>query len=168
MSNVINLSIVKLALLFVVIISVFSACKEPEAPEFRKMTQVKFESVHVDKGVHVNMLGNAVLFNPNDFGLDIVGMDFDVYVDNNKVTRATQTLSAKMPANDEFSLPLALDIPLREVFKGFKPTIAEMLKTRKIKVKIDGTITVKAGVKVKVPVVYEDEYPVPLKMFLNF
>ncbi len=154
--------------MFLLIISTFSSCEKPETPEFRKMTNVKFESIHVDKDVHVNMLGNALLFNPNGFGLDITEMDFDVFVDGKKVTHITQPLQATMKANSEFSLPMAFDIPLMEVFKGVKPTIAEMLTTREIKVKVDGTLTVKAGVSVKVPVSYEDKYPVPLKMFLNF
>lgn len=158
-----------LLLPFLILFSI-SACKKPAQPEFKKLTNVKFGSlIKIDNGFGVKMKGDAVLFNPNSVGVPISGMDFDLYADGKKVSHITQDVTAQMPANGDFTLPLNFGIPLEEVFRGFKPTIRELMNKRSVKVKVDGHLVVKpAGVELKIPVTYEDDYEVALKDLINF
>jgi len=157
---------------FIVLIScalLIWGCKKPVEPTFKKLTNVKFGSLMVNKGVNLKISADALLNNPNAVGVTISKMDFDVFVDGIKVSDMTQNVSKKMPANSDFTLPLNFNVPLAKVFAGFRPTIADLMKKRTVKIKMLGDIYVKpAGVEIKLPVEYEDTYDVPLKDFLNF
>jgi|GEM_PF-1116735 len=144
-------------------------CNKPVKPEFKKLNNVKFGSVMVDKGVGLNVSADALLNNPNAFGVTISKLDFEVFVDGTKVSDMVQEVSAEMPANSDFTLPLTFKVPLDKAFAGFRPTISEMMKNRAVTIKVKGDIYVKpAGVEFKLPFEYEDTYDVPLKNFLNF
>ncbi len=163
MKNIVPLTIIVLSSILIF------GCKEPVKPEYKKMTNVKFNSIMANKGVSLNISADVILNNPNFVGVTISKMDFDVFVEGIKVSDMVQDVSKKMPANSDFTLPLNFNVPLMKVFAGFKPTIADLMKKRTVKVKIIGDIFVKpAGVEFKLPVEYEDTYDVPLKDFLNF
>lgn len=123
----------------------------------------------MNRGVNLNATADALLNNPNSVGVTISKMDFDVFVDGIKVSDVNQNISKKMPANSDFTLPLTFSVPLTKAFAGFKPTIADMMKKRTVKIKLVGDIYVKpAGVEIKLPFEYDDTYDVALKDFLNF
>ncbi len=133
------------------------SCSAPEKPEFRKLENVKFKSASI-KDMKVTLTGDAVLFNPNALGANISGMDFDIFANGKKVTKVRQEITATIPANNTFKLPLEFDIPVKEVFKDFKPTITNIFNKKKLNYKVDGHLIVNlAGANIKVPVTHEDE-----------
>jgi len=153
--------------LFLISTLLIWGCKELVAPDFKKMTNVKFSSIMMNKGVNLNITADALLNNPNSIGANVSKIDFDIFIDGIKVSNITQNVSKKMPANSDFTLPLNFSVPLQKVFAGFKPTIADMLKKRTVKIKMIGHIYIKQGIEIKVPVDFDDSYGVPLKYFLN-
>ncbi|MFK7970876.1 MAG: LEA type 2 family protein [Bacteroidia bacterium] len=141
-----------------------AACDGPQKPEFRKMEKVNFKSVSFKGPLTVTLSGDAVFFNPNAIGADVTEVDLDVFVNEKKVTRVKQNVSASMSGNAEFRLPLEFDVPLKEVFGDAKLTLNDIFKKKLIEYKLVGNIKVGLGsVEFKVPVEYADEEEVKLR-----
>lgn len=136
----------------------FSACSSPEYPEFREMKNVKFKSFSLNNGGSVTLKSDAIFFNPNAIGANVTEVDLDVYIDDKKVTNIRQDVRAEMNANSKFTLPLDFSVPLKDVYKDFKPSLGNLLKKRKIAYRIDGTLKVGLGsVEFSIPVDYAGE-----------
>ncbi len=141
------------------------SCSGPEKPEFTKLDNVKFKSASLQE-MKVTLSGDAVLFNPNPVGTNISKMDFDVYANGKKVTQIKQNVTASIPGDSEFKLPLEFDIPIKDVIDDIKPTLSDVFDKKKLKYKVDGHLTVNiAGADLKIPVTYEDEEEIK---FLDF
>lgn len=156
--------------LFSFLILFFAHCAGPENPEFLSMQNIKFNAVQVDNGLGVTLKGDALLNNPNSVGVKINSMDFDVFADGRKVTKVRQELSASMKANSDFSLPLEFDIPLKEVIDQIKKpaNLLDMAKKMEIPIKVEGHLKVAvAGTSLRIPVNYEEPYPISLKTLLG-
>ena len=145
-------------LLLAAAVMLFEACSSPDYPEFQKMENVKFSSISFTGGVSVTLNGDAVFHNPNPIGAKVTEIDFDLFINDKKVTHIRQDVSENMKANSDFTLPLQFKIPLKEVFKDLKPTIGNIFKKQKINYHMLGTLKVGLGsVEVAVPIDYADE-----------
>ena len=140
------------------------ACNAPQKPEFQKMENVTFKSVSFSGPLTVTLSGDAVFNNPNAIGANVTEVDLDVFINDKKVTHVKQNVSAIMPANADFRLPLEFDVPLKDVFKDAKITLNDIFKKKILQYKLVGNIKVGLGsVEVKVPVDYADEEEVKLR-----
>lgn len=140
-----------------------TACDGPQKPEFRKMENVKFKSVSFSGPLTITLKGDAVFNNPNPISANVTEVDLDVFVYDKKVTHITQNVSATMPANADFRLPLQFDLPLKDVFDDGKLAIGDIFKKKLLQYKLLGNIKVGLGsVEVRVPVEYADEEEVKL------
>ncbi len=140
----------------------FSACNAPEQPEFKKIENVRIKPKTVDGKIKLLFKGDAILHNPNLLGGTITAMDFDIFIDDKKVSNIKQKLSTEIKGESDFALPLILDFPAKDVFKDIKTTITDIFKTMKINYKIDGHLTVNLGTNITVPVTYADVYEIKL------
>jgi len=132
------------------------ACSKPEQPTFKKLENIKFNSLSIRKPYSVKLDANAIFYNPNNLGAQIKSTDFDLFINGIKTTHIKQDVSVKMPAQSDFTFPITGTIPLREVFKDLK--LKDILQTMKIKYQIVGYLTIElAGVPIKVPFDYEGE-----------
>ncbi len=140
----------------------FAACDAPKEPVFQSLKNVKVSSVGITNGLTVNLAGEAVFNNPNPIGVDVSGMDIDVFVNGKKVSEVHQNLTAAMEGNADFTLPLNFKIPLKDIINDVKGgLIKDLLKKKKVDIKLDGTIKVKmGGVDVKVPFDYEEVHEI--------
>ncbi|MEM6722568.1 MAG: LEA type 2 family protein [Bacteroidota bacterium] len=148
----------------------FLQCSGPQNPEFQSMQNVRFKTVQVDDGFGITLSGDAILHNPNAVGVKIDNMDFDVFADGKKMTRIRQELSASMKANQDFSLPLEFDIPLKAVADQIKKpdNLLEFAKKMEIPIQVDGHIGVSiAGKTLKIPVDYEEPYQISIRTLLG-
>lgn len=140
----------------------------PKAPTLVKITNVKLSDVKLPPEMSVNFNANAILNNPNDFGVNISGMDFDVYVNGKKTTRINREVDSKMPANSDFTLPIRFEIPLKDEagLKGLGGLLQNALKNKAMDIRSEGTISVKVlSYDFEIPFEYEDNYR--LKDYLN-
>ncbi len=145
------------------ILLIFSACSSPKSPEFLRMENVQFKSMSFLEGPSVTLVGDAIFHNPNLLGAKVTAIDFDVFINEKKVTRIQEEVSATMKANAEFSLPLSFEIPLEKVIEDIQPTIGDIFKKKMVGYKLKGTINVGLGnLELKVPVEMEGEEEVKL------
>lgn len=152
-----------LFLLALALLASFWGCDQVKEPEFKEIKNLKFNSVNL-KGV-IRLTGDAIFENPNPVGIDITGLDLKVDIEGNESAAITQSVTAQMKANSDFSLPLNIDIPAEKVVRNLKNTLGSLLGDRKYEVRIAGTIEVSLlGQKVKVPMDYQEKAAIPLKL----
>ena len=139
-----------------------TACSGPQEPEFKALKNVKVSSINITEGLNIQLSGDAVFTNPNALGVDVSGMDVDVYVNGKKVSTIDQDLTARMTASSDFTLPLKFNIPVRSVIDDIKGgLIKDLFKKKKIDIKLDGIIKVKTGsVELNVPFDYEEVHEI--------
>ncbi len=137
-----------------------AGCDGPASPEYVEIRNMKFKGI---KNKNIKLVADAVFSNPNNFGVKITQMECDVFVDGKKSAFVQQELESTMPANSEFSVPLKIDVPVKKAFKGLGMAIGGIFKKKKALVRMTGFIRVKmAGVGMKIPFDYEEEYQVKL------
>lgn len=130
-------------------------CTVTEDIEFNKLENVRFGGV---KDGMVSLKSDALFNNPNDYSVTIKSIDCDVYIDDNKVSELHQKLAKKIPSNSDFTLPIEIDIPAKELKKNLKGIITGLFKQQKAIIKMDGVLKVDvAGVIIPVSFDYEEE-----------
>ncbi len=138
------------------------SCSGPEAPVFQKLENVKFKSASIGKWNFV-LTADAVFNNPNPVGAEMTALDLDLFINGKKVSDITQNVTATIGGSTEFQLPIEIDVPMKEVFKDIKLDLTDILKKQSVEYELKGTATVSvAGVKVKVPIEYEDKEEIKL------
>lgn len=143
---------------FLLVALFLASCNSPESPEFQKLENVKFKSASFTKNFNFTLTADAIFNNPNALGADLKGLDLEVFVNEKKVSDIKQKVTASIPGNSDFKLPLEIEVPLREVLKDIKPSLGEIFKKHEVVYLLKGTATVSvAGVEVDVPVDYEDK-----------
>lgn len=146
----------KYTLVFLGLFMVISACNKPDYPVFKEVRELKFKGL---KKGSVKMIGEAVYYNPNSFGVDVVAMEMDVYLDGKDAGTITQNIKAEMLAESEFIIPLEIDIPLRTVFKGLGLKLGSIFKDKEVEIRVVGNILVDLiGGEIQIPFDEEDSY----------
>ena len=143
-------------LLLLTIITLFSACENPAQPTFKKLENIKFNSLSIRKPYSVKLNADAIFNNPNTFGAQIKSADFDVIINGVKTTHIKQDISIKMPAHSDFMIPIICMVPLKDVFEDFK--IKDLLSSQLIQYQMTGFLTIDlGGLPIKVPFDYNGE-----------
>lgn len=148
----------KINVLLIATLCLFVACQEmAKEPVFKEMTNIKVADF---KGDIVTLKADALFNNPNLFGVQIIKTDVQVEVNGNKVGKVNQVKAAEMPAMSDFSVPVEIEFDTNKVFKsgGFWGKALEVLANRSLKVKYNGTVTVKAlEIELELPIDFENE-----------
>ena len=129
------------------------ACKQPEK-------DIVFKYV---RGVTVEALSNepllkanVVFFNPNDVKGKLKKIELDIFVEDKRAGHVDQKLSLQIPANGEFTVPIEVNLNLKE--QGFLNTLFSILGAKKMDVRFVGSIRINyKGIPVNVPVDYKSE-----------
>ena len=144
--------ILKPGLIFLTIIGLtllLSSCSTPKQLEYRE-----FKNFTIDKpGFASTALKMDLLyFNPNNFGLELNHTDLDIFINNTYLGKATQVIQVQIPRNAEFTIPITMDVDMKNLLKnGF----VSMLNSE-VTIKVTGTIRVgKLNVFKSFPVNYE-------------
>jgi LEA14-like dessication related protein len=131
------------------LILAFVGCREPKELEYRE-----FKNLRADKlGLSTSTIKvDLVYFNPNAFGLQLKRTDLDVFINGNYLGHTAQEHQIKIPRNGNFTLPLAIDVDMKNVYKNALPA----LFGKEVLVKITGQVKLgKANVFKSFPVNYE-------------
>lgn len=129
--------------------------------EFVKLERIKIKKVIPFPKLSLTTSANAVLNNPNSFGVKITALDFDVYVEGKHTTTASQEVSIDMPSNAKFKLPINFDIPLGKTgfFNDAKDILTGAWKNKTINIRTVGDIHIKAlTFDIKIPFDEEEAY----------
>jgi len=104
---------------------------------------------------------NAILYNPNNERARLRKIKIDVFVDGKKAARIDQTLRQQIPARADFTLPLEIQLDLKEL--GLKDVLQSVFLGKKLKVRYTGSIKITYhGFPVSIPVDYETEVKIRL------
>lgn len=125
-------------LLFIVFF--MTSCRAPKELEFREFNNLALDNLGFSASV---LKVNLVYFNPNNFGMELKRTELDIYVDSNFLGHSSQELQVAIPRNNTFSIPLRIDLDMKNLFKNGFMT----LMSKEVNVRALGNVKVgKAGV----------------------
>ena len=131
-----QLKIFQLGVFIIVLIS----CTVNEAPEFIGIKNIK---VVESSKTFMTIKGEGLFKNPNDIGGKLQADEIIVYVNGNEMATVTSD-SFNVPAKEEFTIPLKVNIPTDSIFsnKNIGGLIGSLF-SQKIEVKYQGKIKYK-------------------------
>ncbi|GAA4840492.1 LEA type 2 family protein [Algivirga pacifica] len=135
---------------FLALVLFFSSCKVHQ-PELKSVRNVSMGTKNDGK---VFVYGDAELYNPNKFSMEIREIHVDVFVNGDSVGSVDQMLEQTMPAQGDFSLPLEVAFPPGQIFSSMLTGIFGAATGKPFEIKYRGYIRTKAaGVPLKVPII---------------
>ncbi len=136
-------------LTFLLLIIIATSCQSPRELVYRDFKNLKIEKV----GFAATTLKlDLVFYNPNNFGIQLKYTDLDIFVNNNLLGHSTQDYQISIPRLAEFTMPLQIEVDMKNLLKNAFPT----LFGKEVIVKVTGTVKLgKANVYKIFPVNYE-------------
>ena len=126
-----------------------TSCQAPKELVYRDFKNLKVEKVGF---AATTLKVDLIYYNPNNFGLQLKYTDLDIYVDNNYLGHSAQDYQITIPRLAEFTMPLAIQVDMKNLLKNALPT----LMRKEVMVKVTGTVKLgKANVYKTFPVSYE-------------
>lgn len=104
----------KRILLLLTIVCTFFNCKVNEKPLFVNVENIKVEE---STSKYIIMSADALFMNPNDIGGALKTDEIKIYVNDNEVGYVSSK-SFKVPAKEEFTIPLKATIPVDSLISG--------------------------------------------------
>ncbi len=136
------------AALFLVVLYTTS-CQAPKELVYRDFKNLKVEKIGFGA---TTLKVDLIYYNPNNFGLQLKYTDLDIYIDNNYLGHSAQDYQITIPRLAEFSMPLAIEVDMKNLLKNAIPTMLG----KDVMVKVTGTVKLgKANVYKSFPVSYE-------------
>lgn len=136
-------------LLFYLVILFLPSCREPKELEYRDFKNLSTEKL----GFSTSTIKlDLVYFNPNNFGLELKRTDLDIFINGNYLGHTSQEYQIHIPKKDEFSLPLTIEVDMKNAYKNALPA----LFGQEVLIKVTGKVKLgKANVYKSFPVNYE-------------
>lgn len=132
----------KLAVLIILFIGVFG-CSISKKPVFLKVDDVQVVSVQSDT---IRLKANAYFKNPNDVGGKIATDEIKVIVNGAELAQVSSE-EFKVPSRKDFTIPLSVVIPAKQVFEnnrnGILGGLINTLLNKTIKVQFKGDLKYK-------------------------
>ena len=132
----------KVTLLLFIIAS--TSCAVKQKPTFIKVDNIKLITANSTK---ITVSADALFNNPNVIGGRLNTEGVQVYVNDISFGRI-ETEEFKVPANDDFTVPLKIQIKTKDLLdkdsKGFLNGLLNSVLNRSLKVRYEGTIQFKA------------------------
>jgi LEA14-like dessication related protein len=134
---------------FISLVLLCNSCSTPKAIEYRSFQNLVIEKMGFASSA-VRM--DIVYYNPNNFALQLKRADLDIYLDNNLAGHATQEYQITIPKLAEFSIPVQVDVDMKNILRNAFTSILN----KEVLVKVTGTVKVgKANIFLTIPVNYE-------------
>jgi len=147
----------KKIVLFLLPLLFCAACDfNPSHPEFTKLEKIRIEKLTARKVV---VTGDAILHNPNPFGIKVTNSDIDVTIEQKHKAKVTQLKETTINANADFPVNIEFSFSPKDIFnENLLGTALSILGNKSVRAHFKGTITVDVqGVKVPVPLDFERE-----------
>jgi len=126
-----------------------SACRQPKDLVYQNVQNFKLQKIGL---AQTAMTMDIRLYNPNNYSLKLKNADVDVFINNNRLGKMTVNGSYTITKLDTFSLPVMLDVDL----KNGLPNVLQLVFNSDVDVKLSGTIKAgRHGVLLTVPINYE-------------
>jgi LEA14-like dessication related protein len=136
-------------LIILLLTNLLISCSTPKELEYRDFKNFTIEEVGFSSS---SLKMDLIYYNPNNFGLELNRTDLDIFINNNYLGRTAQEYQVSIPRRAEFSIPIKIDVDMKNLLKnGFTTFI-----NNEVMVKVTGSIRVgKINVFKSFPVNYE-------------
>ena len=125
------------------------ACSTPKALEYRTFKNFTIEKLGFSSTA---IKLDLIYFNPNNYGIELKTTDVDIFINDSYLGHSAQDYQISIPKKEEFSIPLKMDVDMRNILKNGLNTFIR----NEVTVKITGSIKVgKANVFMIFPILYE-------------
>ncbi|MEO6730984.1 MAG: LEA type 2 family protein [Ferruginibacter sp.] len=136
-------------LAFAILTILLISCATPKELEYRDFKNFEIERLGFS-ATAIKM--DLVYYNPNNFGLQLKSTDLDIFLDNNYLGHTIQEQLVSIPSREEFSIPVKIDVDMKNFLKNGLSSIL----SNEVTVKVTGTVKVgKANLYKSFPVNYE-------------
>lgn len=120
------------------------------------LKSVSIREVVPGPGGNPLLKADAIFYNPNATRMRLKHIDIDVTVDGKKAARVDQQLNSLIKGNAEFTVPLEVQLNLKEI--GLLDAIFSFLGGKKYDVQFTGSIKLRVnGFPLRVPVKHREE-----------
>jgi len=146
-----------LALIGLTLTALITSCSGPKSPEFVGLVDIKVKQT---AGLLIQVDAQAKYHNPNIVGANLEEIDLDVSIDDKAVTKIVQNTPVEIPAESDFSIPIAFQFDPVELSKnkGFFKDILEKVLKNEMTVTYKGFTTISVmGQSFKVPIDYSEK-----------
>jgi len=138
---------------FLVLIVLAASCAPKEPVVLR---EVQIVQLLPGKDGNPVLKANAILYNPNSGSLRLKAIDLDIQLNEKSAAKIDQKLNALIKGNSEFTVPLEVQLQLKDT--GLLDTILSFFGGKKYNIRFVGKIKISVGgFPVKIPVDHKDE-----------
>ncbi len=138
-----------------------SSCNPVKEPEFRDFKNLRVVDSNSD---FIEIAADAILYNPNSFGINLSGAEFDVSVEEEKLGVVKQDDFANINAKEEFVYPINAKLDLANLQKGFLGKLGKALQIfadGEMDLQIEGHFTVQVMKKdIRIPITHREKVPI--------
>jgi LEA14-like dessication related protein len=136
-------------LLAALLVGTIASCRAPKELVYKDFNNFSLNKLGLGSS---SVKLNLVYYNPNNFGLQLKRTDLDIYIDGTYLGHTSQDYQITIPKLTDFTLPISIDVDMKNVFKNALNT----LFSKEVTVKVTGRIKLgKANVFFGMPVNYE-------------
>lgn len=144
---------VSLPAIATLILMVAFSCVPKEEVVFKGVKNISVEMGEQNEPL---LKADALFYNPNKERMKLKEIYVDVMVDGKASAQVRQKLKLSIPAESDFSVPVAAQLSLKEL--GFLDTIVNLLGGKKYQIQYTGYVRIAVhGVTIKVPFTYQEE-----------
>ena len=130
-----------------------SACAPKEPVVLR---EVQITKLTTGKDGNPLLGANAILFNPNKGSLRLREIDLEILLNGKSSAHIDQKLNAQIKGNAEFTIPLEVQLHLKEA--GLLDTILSIFGGKKYEIQFVGKLKITVGgFPVLIPIDHKDE-----------
>ncbi len=135
------------------ILMVAFSCVPKEEVVFKGVKNISVEMGEQNEPL---LKADALFYNPNKEKMKLKEIYVDVMVDGKASAQVRQKLKLSIPAESDFSVPVAAQHSLKEL--GLLDTIVNLLGGKKYQIQYKGYVRIAVhGVTIKVPFTYQEE-----------
>ena len=148
----------RVRILFFLVVIAFSSCVPNQMVELRDVKNLKLDQTDLENAI---LDGEAVFYNPNSSRMRLREINVEVFVDGKKSAYVDQKLSALARGKSEFTVPVKVQLSLKEL--GLMNTIMSLFGGKKYEIHYKGYLKVKVnGFPLRVPIDHKEDFKLKL------
>ena len=134
----------------------FSACKAPQAFEYREVKHVALRHLGFSKSA---VTLDLLYYNPNDYGVTLKKVDCEVFLNQSYLGKYVLDTALHIEGKSVFVLPVSVEFNLGDILKRG----TSILLNKEAIIGVKGITRVgKVGIYRNIPIQYETKFKLPI------